>query len=202
MTGKKMAYLIAAVAVVVIAYFGWKMTSRNAYESAEYTVLDADGSFEVRDYPDLMLVTTSSTIQSQGNDGSFGRLFQYISGKNQDDRKVAMTTPVFMEPESEETNGQMGFVIPKDIAAASVPEPSSEDVQIQKRSGGRFAVVRFAGRMNEETKVNAEEKLRKWMDSKGLQGGDQIEFAGYDPPWTPGPFRRNEILIRLSQVSR
>lgn len=197
MTGKKMAYLIAALIIVVIAYMGWKMTSRSGYESAEYNVLESDGSFELREYPDLMLVTTASKFQSQGNDGSFGRLFQYISGKNENDRKVAMTTPVFMEPENQKTDGQMGFVIPKEIAAESVPKPSNENVQIQKRSGGRFAVLRFAGRMNEETQASAEEKLRKWIDSKGFKGGDAIEFAGYDPPWTPGPLRRNEILIRL-----
>ena len=109
-----------------------------------------------------------------------------------------MTTPVFMEPDPKKTDGQMGFVIPKKIVAESVPRPSDENVQIQKRIGGRFAVLRFAGRMNEETEGNAEDKLRKWMDSRGLKGGDSIEFAGYDPPWTPGPLRRNEILIRLN----
>lgn len=192
-----MGYLIAAVIVVVIAYFGWKMTSRGSYESAEYTVLESDGSFEIREYPELMLVTTPTKFQSQGNDGSFGRLFRYISGGNDDDRKVAMTTPVFMEPESGETDGQMGFVIPKKVAAEAIPNPSSENVEIRKRVGGRFAVLRFAGRMNDEVQATMEEKLRKWLDAKGLTGDESIELAGYDPPWTPGPLRRNEILIRL-----
>jgi DNA gyrase inhibitor GyrI len=198
MTGKKMAYLIAALIIVAMAYMGWKMTARSAYESAEYNVVESDGSFEVREYPDLMLVTTTSKFRSQGNDGSFGRLFRYISGGNESDRKIAMTTPVFMEPENEEKEGQMGFVIPRKIADAFVPKPSSEDVQIHQRSGGRFAVFRFAGRMDDETQLTAEDTLRKWMDSRGLKGGDSIEFAGYDPPWTPGPLRRNEILIRLN----
>jgi hypothetical protein len=35
------------------------------------------------------------------------------------------------------------------------------------------------------------------MSQKGL-AGDDVEFAGYDPPWTPGPLRRNEVLIRLN----
>ena len=193
-----MAYLIAALSIVVVAYFGWKLTSRNAYESAEYNLIESDGPFELREYPDLMLVTTSSSFKSQGNDGSFGRLFRYISGGNESDQKVAMTTPVFMEPENPDTDGQMGFVIPKKIAAESVPTPSNANVQIQTRSGGRFAVLRFAGRMNEATQDNSKAKLREWMDSKGLKGSDSIEFAGYDPPWTPGPLRRNEILIRLN----
>ncbi len=190
-------YLVIGIVVVVIASLGWKWTSRDAYESAEYKTLYSDGSFEVREYPDLMMVTTTSKFQSQGNDGSFGRLFRYISGGNENDRKVAMTTPVFMEPENHETDGQMGFVLPRAVAAESIPEPSNENVQIQKRSGGRFAVLRFAGRMNAETRGAKEVRLRTWMQDNGLAGGATVEFAGYDPPWTPGPFRRNEILIRI-----
>ncbi len=192
-----MAYLIACVVFFVIAYLGWKMTSRSAYESAQYSVIDLDGSFEVREYPQLMLVTTKMRFQSQGNDGSFNRLFRYINGGNQADLKVAMTTPVFMEPLSAEKDGQMGFVIPSEIAAKSIPEPSGDNVQIQTRAGGRFAVLQFAGRINDELLASSENKLRKWMDSKGLKGGERIEVAGYDPPWTPGPLRRNEVLIRL-----
>ena len=30
-----------------------------------------------------------------------------------------------------------------------------------------------------------------------IAGPADAELAGYDPPWTPGPFRRNEIPIRL-----
>ena len=192
-----MAYLIAVVIVLLIGYFGWTMTSRNAYESAEYNVLESEGPYEIRDYPDLMLVTTPMDFHSQGNDGSFGRLFRYISGGNQSDSKVSMTTPVFMESEVEGKDGQMGFVIPKKVAADSVPEPSQESVRIRKRTGGQFAVLRFSGRLNDKTKTAEETKLRLWMEAKGLTGDASIEWAGYDPPWTPGPLRRNEILIRL-----
>ena len=193
-----MYYLTAAVIVCVLGYVGWKTTSRSAYESAEYMVLESDGSFEVREYPDLMLAKTAAKFQSQGNDGSFGRLFRYISGGNQSNSKVAMTTPVFMEPETRNSNGRMGFVIPKKTVAQSIPNPTSESVRIHKRKGGRFAVYRFAGRLNSDSQTSAEEKLRNWIESNAMNGGVLAEFAGYDPPWTPGPLRRNEILIRLN----
>ena len=192
-----MAYLIAATIVVVIAYFGWKWTARDAYESAQYNVLESEGLFEIREYPDLMLATTTMKFESQGDDGSFGRLFRYISGGNDTQQKVAMTTPVFMEAEDQEAEGQMAFVIPNEVATNTIPTPSSENVQIQKRIGGRFAVFRFAGRMNDEVRSTTEDELRSWLVAKGLEAEGSIEFAGYDPPWTPGPLRRNEILIRL-----
>ena len=197
MTGKKLYYLIAVIVSVPIAYFGWKLMSRNAYESAAYNVLESEGPFEQREYPDLMLVTTAMESQSSSDGGSFGRLFRYISGNNDDGRKVAMTTPVFMEPQNQQTDGQMGFVLPQQMAAANIPQPKSETVQIQQRAGGKFAVRRFSGRLDEAAIADNEEKLRQWIDSKNWSGNEGIEFAGYDPPWTPGPFRRNEVLIRL-----
>jgi hypothetical protein len=197
MAGKKMIYLVVVIVIVAAAYFGWKLTARGAYESADYTVLQSDSPFEIREYPDLMMATTNMQFESQGDDGSFMRLFRYISGANDDDQKVAMTTPVFMEPEADDTQGQMGFVIPKKLTEQGIPQPSHDGVLIQKRAGGRFAVIQFAGRTNSESIANAEQELRNWMNDQQLVSDGDAEVAGYDPPWTPGPFRRNEILIRL-----
>jgi hypothetical protein len=198
MTGKKMTFLAAATVIAgCLIWLGWKMTSRGAYESAEYTVVETDGSFEIREYPDLMLVTTSMQSASQGDDGSFMRLFRYISGGNEDQQKVAMTTPVFMEPENTEGGGKMGFVIPRQVAEQHVPEPANENVQLQKRSAGRFAVIRFAGRISDVTLQGKKRELQDWLEKKRLQADGAAELAGYDPPWTPGPFRRNELLLRL-----
>ncbi len=196
-SGKKMVYVALVVVLMAVVGVGWKLTARSSYESADYSIVESDASFEIRDYPDLMLVTTA--MNSQGGDGSFGRLFRYISGENEDEIKVAMTTPVFMEPEGPNTNGQMGFVVPKKVSLERIPNPTGEGVQIQKREGGRFAVIRFSGRMDEDSMAENEEKLRKWIDTRGLSGCEDFESAGYDPPWTPNPFRRNEILIRLKQ---
>jgi hypothetical protein len=196
MTGKWMLYAGIGTAFA-LAYFGWKLTARGAYESAEYRVLDSDGIFEVREYPDLMVATTEAQVNMQGKDGSFMRLFRYISGGNEQKEKIAMTTPVFMAAETDNTRGRMGFVMPKSISENRVPDPSDEDVEIRKRMGGQFAVIRFSGRIDAEATSNAEDRLREWMNGKGLIGVDEAESAGYDPPWTPGPLRRNEILIRL-----
>jgi hypothetical protein len=196
----KVVYLIPVFFLALLGCFAWNLTARAAYESAEYRVLEADGPFEIREYPDLMLASTEMRFSSRGNDGSFMRLFRYISGANEADQKVAMTTPVFMEMEGEELPGQMGFVIPKDVAQGVIPEPVASKVKILKRAGGRFAVVRFAGTMDLTTAENEEAKLRTWIESKGFKFHEESEAAGYDPPFTPGPLRRNEVLIRLKEV--
>ncbi|MCS7470008.1 heme-binding protein [Stieleria sp. ICT_E10.1] len=196
-----MNYLAAMVGLFGVAVAAWTMTVRAGYESAEYTVIDSDGNIEIREYPDLMLAATDSKLDSQGRDGSFMRLFRYISGGNEDDQKIAMTTPVFMEGEAGKSDVSMGFVLPKEVAAEGVPEPKGEGVKIRKRQGGRFAVIRFSGRLDSQVAKKQEAKLREWMKLRGLEGESKAETAGYDPPFTPGPLRRNEVLIRLNDTA-
>ena len=193
----KMIYVVAIALFLGLGYLVWKASSRNAYESASYRVSQSTGPFEIRDYPDLHLVTTSTDMDAAGNDGSFMRLFRYISGGNDEKQKVAMTTPVFMDPNQSGTGGQMGFVLPKKVAKIGAPEPTGEGVQLRVRDGGQFAVMRFAGRMDSNDRTAAEKKLRDWMSQQRLSGETNAEFAGYDPPWIPGFLRRNEVLIRL-----
>lgn len=196
-SSKKMFYLVGTVAVISLVTFGWQLAAGDGYESADYTLVKADGKFEIREYPELTVVKTKMQSHGNGSDGSFMRLFRYISGGNESNQKVAMTTPVFMEAKTETSDGQMAFVVPKDVAAASVPVPTGETVEIQKRQSGKYAIVRFSGRMNQDSIEDAEKKLREWMQVNDLEAGSQYECAGYDPPWTPGPLRRNEVLIRV-----
>ena len=183
--------------VALLAIFAWGTGILRAYETAEYEVIEKDRSFEIREYPDLMMATTTMNTSLQGRDGSFMRLFRYISGSNDKQQKVAMTTPVFMGNDSQEKRGQMGFVIPVEVAKGQIPEPADEAVAIRKRAAGRFAVIRFAGVLNRELAKEAEGELRAWMNENNLAGEEEFEYAGYDPPWTPGSMRRNEVLIRL-----
>jgi hypothetical protein len=206
-------YGIATVVFGAIGYFGWKFTVRNAYESARYSVVRSEGEFEVRNYADLVLVSTTMQFDAQGNDGSFSRLFRYISGDNGQQQKVAMTTPVFMQratqnlkgvtttSEGEQANtnqqGQMAFVVPEEVASGGAPEPENSGVKLLEREGGNFAALRFPGRMGNISLKQKENELRQWLKRQNLAATGPVEYAGYDPPWTPGFLRRNEILIRI-----
>lgn len=193
----KMKYFCFA-AVFAVAFVGWRIASSSGYESAAYEVVEADSPFEIRDYPELKTAATSMKDGQQGEDGSFMRLFGYISGANSREQKIAMTTPVFMQAGGEESKGQMLFVLPEEVAAKEIPEPTGQQVTISRRPAGRYAVIRFNGRMNSKSVAEAETTLRQWIKSKELKGEQGYETAGYDPPWTPGRFRRNEVLIRLT----
>ncbi len=197
---KRMFYLLGIGCLAVLGALAWSVTARAGYESAPYKVIESDGNIEIRDYPDLVLASTEAKFEARGNDGSFMRLFRYISGNNESDQKIEMTTPVFMELGGPESKGQMGFVMPQEVAAAGAPAPKASDVTIRRREGGRFAVIRFSGVMDAE-KVEAQEaKLREWLKTRDVQSEVTSERAGYDPPFTPGPLRRNEVLIRLTSA--
>ena len=161
--------------------------TRAGYETAPYEVLRSDGAFELRAYPELPLVTT----RDDGADGSFMRLFRYISGANATQEKIAMTTPVFM------VDNSMAFVLPADKREA--PAPASKDVRLEKRPASRVAVVRFSGQRSTEADGAALSKLRAWMTQQGLKETGKPFSASYDPPWTPGPLRRNEVLVPVGE---
>jgi DNA gyrase inhibitor GyrI len=193
----------AAVTFLFLSIFAWKTLVAEDYETAEYRVIEKDGRFEIREYPDLMMAATSTQLDAQGRDGSFMKLFRYISGANASGQKISMTTPVFMGKEEGSSAVQMGFVMPKEVAVKGIPKPTGEQVEIRKRNGGRFAVIRFSGQMNSKTSQSAEEKLRAWMKEKNLVESDSdvesgVETAGYDAPYVPSFLRRNEVLIRLN----
>ena len=78
-------YSLILLAVFAIA--GCK-TSRAGYQSAPYRVVRAAGQFEVRDYPLLAVVETPMRGRDSGMNGSFKRLFKFITGKNESKRRL------------------------------------------------------------------------------------------------------------------
>jgi hypothetical protein len=131
---KQITYVSAMAAIVGAGVFLWNTMARAAYETAEYKVIDSDGNFEVREYPELMLVATTTKLDAQGRDGSFMKLFRYISGANEAEQKISMTTPVFMANKAADSEVQMGFVMPKEVAIKGIPKPTGEQVDVRKRA--------------------------------------------------------------------
>lgn len=184
---KKLILLLLAIFMIGLGIAACA-TSRAGYKSAPYKVSQKDGDYEVRDYPALQLVTTSMS----DDDKSFMRLFKYISGENEAKEKISMTTPVFMG------GNTMSFVMPDQMKGAP-PNPGSSDVQIRSQVAQRVCVYRFNGTRSTEKEKEALKLLHEWMLKKGLQIAGEPFFAYYDPPWTLGPWRRNEVLVPVRE---
>lgn len=170
---------------------------RGGYESAAYTTVKSEGSFEIRDYPELVVATTIMKNDDDNKDSAFMRLFGYISGKNESGEKIAMTTPVFASSDDDEE--AMSFVVPKEVADTGAPQANSKKIAVSTRPAGRFAVFRYSGRWTEANEKAASEKLTKWMKEQKLEATSTMEKASYDPPFTPPFMRRNEVLVRIKE---
>ena len=95
-----------------------------ANEEAKYEIIDKNEVYEIRKYSDRLAVETSMA----GIDSNFRKLFNYISGRNEAQEKIAMTTPVTQV----EKNGNMTmqFYLPSKFNSRNAPSPSREDVKI------------------------------------------------------------------------
>ena len=170
---------------------------RSGYESAPYTTVKKDGAFEIRDYPEIVVATTIMADGKNKQNSGFMNLFRYISGKNEAEQKIAMTTPVFSKTGGD--HQEMSFVLPDDVAKNGAPKANNDNVTVTKREAGRFVVYRYSGRWTEANDKKAREKLTKWAKEQELTLTSVMEKASYDPPFTPPFMRRNEILARINK---
>ena len=185
-------WIVIAVVGVGLLVAGCQAT-RAGYESAPYKVVRSDGKFELRDYPALTVVETPMA-NPNGSDGSFGRLFRFITGANEGKQKIAMTTPVFMSGSS--TNLTMAFVLPAKLKTANVPKPADGSVTVRELPAGRFGVLRYSGGQNAKNEAESLAKLKGWMEAENRAVLSPPVYGYFDPPWTPAFLRRNEVMLR------
>jgi predicted transcriptional regulator YdeE len=192
----KRAKIYIPILLITAAIFivGCSLT-RAGYESPAYIASKQTGACEVRTYERLVIVTAPMKDLTDAN-GSFMRLFRYISKDNEQKQSVAMTTPVLMS--KDEKGAHMSFIVPEDVIAKGVPKPNSADMTTETLPAARYAVIRFNGQWQDKARLEGYEKeLRKYIAAQNLKASGSIIVAGYDPPFTPSALRRNEILLRL-----
>ncbi len=161
-------------------------------ETAPYQVVEKSGDFEIRDYPALPVV--EAPMPGGSANGSFGRLFQFISGKNEGTEKIPMTAPVIMS----HTENTMAFVMPANMPLTKVPAPGDKDLKVREIPAGRFAVYRFSGFRSDASEARALGKLRGFLRERGFTAAADPVFGYFDPPWTLPFLRRNEAMLRLT----
>lgn len=194
---KRMLWIIPLLALLLAGGF-FISSSRAATETAPYTVIKSEDPFEVRSYDTLNLAKVSlpaDNPKAATMDGAFMKLFRFIDGANETGEKIAMTTPVIMQHTEKESS--MSFVLPQATAAKGTPTPKDE-VKLDQIPSVTIIAIRFNGRSNPEVEKTKLAALQTWAKSQNLTTEGTPLIAYYDPPWTPGPLRRNEVLLRLA----
>ena len=159
------------------------------YETQEYKIVDQIDQIEIRYYPSAPMIKVTS---NQSRNNNFGKLFRYIAGNNNNEEKIAMTTPVYMSDQSK----TMEFVLPKKFLSGEIPLPNDNDVEVYISEPKYYAAIKYSGYSNNKKEENYSDELIKTIQNSDLKMLSEYFVLSYDAP-TKFYNRRNEILIQV-----
>ena len=179
--------------ILSIIILGLIITSNGmAYEEANYEVVKKNEVYEIRKYSDRLAIETD--ISNQGS--SFRKLFNYISGNNEDNEEIKMTTPVTQI--EKKGNMTMQFYLPSRFNKENIPSPSNPDVKILNIKGGYYAVIRYSGRASDKNFIKHKSILENELKKDDMSILSPPIKATYDGPFTLPMNRRNEVMFEIN----
>ena len=163
-----------------------------AYEEANYEVVSKNEVYEIRKYSDRLAVQVAST---SGNN-SFRKLFNYISGNNEESQEIKMTVPVTQEIK----NGSMTmqFYLPLKFNKDNAPKPSNSDIKILNIEGGYYAVIKYSGRSSDKNFLKNKNILEKQLKQDNITIISPPIRASYNSPFTLPMLKRNEVMYKIN----
>lgn len=164
------------------------------YESPDYELIKKEDPFELRKYPSFYLVEYSNDIDPDIENG-FNALFSYISSNNNENRKINMTIPVIEDVNHDKK--KMAFVVPKAVGK-NIPKPNNRHLSVIEFEAGFYAVILYSGRSNKSLEQQKSNLLHEWIEKNHWDVQSNNKLAFYNAPFTPGIFRKNEIIIKVN----
>src|SRR5665647_577771 len=194
-------------------------------ESPLYNVEKKEDSFEIRAYSSYIVaqVDVESDFDAALRNG-FEILAHYIFGGNKKRESISMTAPVSEEEVSnseeipmmtpvtsekismtapvteEQTNEgvyRVSFAMPSKFTLETLPEPQDSRITFRVVESRRTGTIRFSGRVHDKLATQKTEELREWLSRNGIVPKSNFVVALYNPPFIPGIFRRNEIIVDI-----
>ena len=162
-----------------------------AYEETNYEVVKENKVYEIRKYSDRLVIETNS-IEGNG----FRKLFNYISGNNEENQKIKMTVPVTQE--IKKGNMTMQFYLPLKFNKNNAPKPSNSDIKILTIEGGYYAVIRYSGRSSDKNFLRNKDILEKLLKQDNITILSPPVRASYNSPFTLPMLKRNEVMYRIN----
>ena len=162
-----------------------------AYEEANYEVVKENKEYEIRKYSDRLVIETNS-IEGNG----FRKLFNYISGNNEESQEIKMTVPVTQEIK----NGSMTmqFYLPLKFNKENAPKPSNSDIKILNIEGGYYAVIKYSGRSSDKNFLKNKNILEKQLKQDNITIISPPIRASYNSPFTLPMLKRNEVMYKIN----
>ncbi|MFD1611018.1 heme-binding protein [Sphingomonas tabacisoli] len=186
---------LGTAAVAAGAFFVWRASRA---EEPRYQTVESDGPIEVRKYPAMVTAGTEHRGERQAalNEG-FRTLADYISAKSRPGKKISMAAPVLSDSDGD-GSWRTRFIMPVNTPRAELPS-APLGVELTSEPARRVAAMRFSGSADDATLASKEGALRSWLQIRGLPSEGRAVHAFYNAPFLPGPMRRNEVMIVLSE---
>merc|ERR1711953_265660 len=172
------------------------LVTDNTYEEAPHTEKQLSDGIVERNYPEKKWACTDKTVdsESEADQGQmFWRLFGYIQGENEENKKIKMTVPVktLVKAENSDTKLEMCFFIGEEHQS-NPPTPTNQKVSI-KQFGGKLYTRTLSGYMNTDTWRQEAQQLKQKLNDLSIKFDSSRYYkVGYDAPfkfWN----RRNEV---------
>ena len=180
-------------------------------ESPKYELIRKDNNIEIRRYAPYIKaeVDVSGTNYRNAIEKGFTVLAGYIFGNNQSrqnvemtspvqaSQKIAMTTPVTVTGDEKFV---VAFIMPSKFTLETLPVPNDKRIRLIAIPEQLMAVIRFSGYFNQKSIEKHKKELEQFLLDKSMETEGDFIIAGYNPPWVPGIFARNEIMIPIRKL--
>ena len=171
-------------------------------EKPKFLVLVSDDHIQVRNYEEMI----SAEIITEGDRygglrAGFNPLASYIGAKKRDGEKISMTAPVMQQMDQKNKFWKISFFMPSKYSLDQLPSAMQNEILLAKVPSRLMAVISFNGVANDLLLGEKLSELKDWVSQSKfeLPGEPKPIYAYYNDPSTPGFFRKNEIMLPLSQ---
>ena len=176
-----------------------------------------DGNIEIRSYDPMIIAETTMTGERYASiNGGFRILAAYIFGENTVQQKIAMTAPVTQQRENDKSQKitmtapvtqeageksnewNVRFVMPSTYTLETLPQPNDKRIKILEIPAFKAVVIRFSGFNTDNNLRKHQVELTAWIKKNNIKISGNPIYAFYNPPWTLPFWKRNEIMIKIS----
>lgn len=158
-----------------------------AYEQLKYQVIKKDGPIEIRKYAPFVIMKAEGPTYL-----GFRVLFNYISGYNNQHKKINMTVPVLTD--IKETDF-IAFTMPESVIKEGYPEAIDPRIKIEKQEEKHYLSSTFVGSIK---KVGAViQTLQAYAKLHDIQWIGEPVLLTYQGPLVPTILKKHEVMLEM-----
>ena len=196
---------------IVVLWSVWGHFSSRV-ENTQYSVLESKKGYEIRLYPEHIVAQTvvTGSYREALNKG-FRIIARYIFGGNTKKESIAMTSPVIEKSSLSESiamtspviatiegeSHTIAFGMPRSYTLKTLPTPNDNRIQIVTIPEKKMAVIRFSWLRTNSRVESKKKELLELLKKDTLKIVGEVQYAGYNAPWTPPWMTRNEVMVEI-----